>query len=57
MEWFPTLKEAVQKIVVDAKAGDTVLLSPGTASFDLFSDYKARGLEFQRLIKEETGKG
>ncbi|WP_457570447.1 UDP-N-acetylmuramoyl-L-alanine--D-glutamate ligase [Desulfovulcanus sp.] len=56
MEWFPTLEEAVQKIVVDAKPGDIVLLSPGTASFDLFPDYKARGLEFQRLVKEELKK-
>ena len=32
------------------KPGDVVLLSPATASFDLYDGYKARGRDFQRIF-------
>ena len=35
-----------------AKAGGCVLLSPACASFDMFSDYEARGREFKRIVKD-----
>ena len=35
-----------------AKKGDTVLLSPACASFDLFNDYEDRGNQFKQAVKE-----
>jgi UDP-N-acetylmuramoylalanine--D-glutamate ligase len=45
------LEEAVGAAGKIAAPGDVVLLSPGCASFDEFTDYKARGRRFQELVR------
>lgn len=47
-----SLREAVERAVCLAKPGDTVLLSPGCASFDMFSDYTDRGNQFKKIVLE-----
>lgn len=47
-----SMREAVQKASVVAKPGDVVLLSPACSSFDMFRDYKHRGEEFQKNVRE-----
>jgi UDP-N-acetylmuramoylalanine--D-glutamate ligase len=47
-----SLEEAVQAASQEAKAGDTVLLSPACASLDMFRDYTERGAVFTRAVKE-----
>jgi UDP-N-acetylmuramoylalanine--D-glutamate ligase len=46
------LGEAVALSVMEASAGDTVLLSPGCASFDMFKDFEERGIRFKEIVKE-----
>ncbi len=43
--------EAVQAAYRIAEIGDTVLLSPACASFDLFKNYEDRGLQFKEAVK------
>lgn len=44
-------EDAVSAAYSFAKKGDTVLLSPACASFDLFNDYQDRGNQFKRCVK------
>ncbi|UJX41070.1 UDP-N-acetylmuramoyl-L-alanine--D-glutamate ligase [Desulfovibrio sp. JY] len=46
----PTLGPAVRRLYAEARDGDVVLLSPATASFDLYDGYKARGRDFQDIF-------
>lgn len=49
---FQNLEDAVEHAASLAKSGETVLLSPGCSSFDMFKDYAHRGEEFQRIVKQ-----
>jgi UDP-N-acetylmuramoylalanine--D-glutamate ligase len=45
------LADAVQAAYQSAKTGDTVLLSPCCASFDLFKNYEHRGEQFMNAVR------
>ncbi len=46
-----TLAAAVRAAAVNAKPGETVLLSPACASFDQFRDYEERGAAFRAAVE------
>jgi UDP-N-acetylmuramoylalanine--D-glutamate ligase len=52
LERSATLEEAVRAAARVALPGETVLLSPACASFDMFRDYVHRGTVFARAVKE-----
>jgi UDP-N-acetylmuramoylalanine--D-glutamate ligase len=45
-----TMEEAVRVARREAKQGETVLLSPACASFDMFANFEERGETFKRLV-------
>ncbi|MDA1192561.1 MAG: UDP-N-acetylmuramoyl-L-alanine--D-glutamate ligase [Candidatus Poribacteria bacterium] len=47
-----SMREAVQLSAKIAQSGDCVLMSPGHASFDLFTDWKERGNAFREAVNE-----
>ncbi|MFZ0529757.1 MAG: UDP-N-acetylmuramoyl-L-alanine--D-glutamate ligase [Propionicimonas sp.] len=49
------MKQAVEWAASQAVAGDVVLLAPGCASKDMFSDYAARGDAFAAAVSSLTG--
>lgn len=51
-------ESAIRHSYMESSKGDIILLSPSCASFDMFSNYKERGLAFSnivRKIKDEEG--
>ena len=46
------MKDAVEAAYKLAKKGETVLLSPCCASFDLFKSYEDRGEQFKKYVRE-----
>ena len=46
-----TMSEIVSKAKETAKSGDVVLLSPASASFGLFKNYKDRGEQFSQAVR------
>lgn len=48
---YPDMESIVKKAREIAKAGDAVLLSPGSASFDMFKNYEHRGELFKKFVK------
>ena len=51
---FQKMEEAVRFSMGFAKSGNTVLLSPGCASFDEFSSYVARGEFFKEIVSGKS---
>jgi UDP-N-acetylmuramoylalanine--D-glutamate ligase len=49
-----SLDEAMRAARNEARSGDTVLLSPACASFDLFRNYEERGRMFKEWVKENV---
>ena len=49
-----SLDEAMRTARNEARSGDTVLLSPACASFDLFRNYEERGRMFKEWVKENV---
>jgi UDP-N-acetylmuramoylalanine--D-glutamate ligase len=52
MEETTNMFEAVSMADSNASSGDTVLLSPACASFDLFNNYEHRGNEFKNAVNQ-----
>lgn len=46
-----SMEEAVKAAYYLARNGDTVLLSPACASFDLFENYEDRGTQFKQKVR------
>jgi UDP-N-acetylmuramoylalanine--D-glutamate ligase len=46
-----SMEEAVRSSYYLAKKGETVLLSPACASFDLFKNYEDRGRQFKQAVR------
>jgi UDP-N-acetylmuramoylalanine--D-glutamate ligase len=50
-EFAASLQEAVERCFEMAHPGETVLLSPGCASFDMFDNFEHRGRVFKAAVK------
>ncbi len=46
-----SMADAVQKAFDLSRPGDTILLSPGCASFDMYRNYEERGRDFKDLVR------
>ncbi|MCF7876599.1 UDP-N-acetylmuramoyl-L-alanine--D-glutamate ligase [Candidatus Bipolaricaulota bacterium] len=51
-ETYETMKIATREAFRQARSGETVLLSPGCASFDEFENYEKRGKAFEKWISD-----
>ncbi len=48
--FFSTMSEAVEFAYKEASPGETVLLSPGCSSYDMYKDYIHRGEDFKNSV-------
>ncbi|MEE4377348.1 MAG: UDP-N-acetylmuramoyl-L-alanine--D-glutamate ligase [Candidatus Competibacteraceae bacterium] len=54
VHWADDMEQAVMLAAQIAQAGDSVLLSPACASFDMFSHYEERGEVFSALARRQA---
>lgn len=47
-----SMEEAIQRAASLVEEGDSVLLSPACASFDLFNNYEDRGIQFKEQVRK-----
>jgi len=47
-----SMDEAVRQAAAAARSGDVVLLSPGGTSYDMYTDFEARGRDFARAVQD-----
>lgn len=52
INWFPSLEEAMRCLRKEMRPGEVMLLSPATASFDLYKNYEQRGEDFRRIARQ-----
>jgi UDP-N-acetylmuramoylalanine--D-glutamate ligase len=52
LEDHTDMREAVRSARAQAEPGDSVLLSPMTASFDMFNNYEERGKVFKQIVMD-----
>jgi UDP-N-acetylmuramoylalanine--D-glutamate ligase len=52
-----TLERAIEATASRVRAGDVVLLSPGSASWDQFENFEQRGNAFAQAVLDCTGEG
>ena len=45
-----SMEEAVKKAYESAVQGDTIILSPASASFDMFKNFEERGIVFKNIV-------
>lgn len=50
--WYPRLEQGLRAVAPSLREGAVLLLSPATASFDLFTDYRHRGRVFRETARE-----
>ena len=55
LEKSGSLSAAVETAFNCARKGDTILLSPACASFDMFSDFEERGRQFKEIVDNLKG--
>jgi UDP-N-acetylmuramoylalanine--D-glutamate ligase len=46
-----SLERAVRAALKEAKPSEVVIFSPGATSFDMFDNYRERGKEFDRVVR------
>ena len=50
MEYADNMQHAVERARAAAVPGDIIILSPASASFDLYPNFEVRGREFKRIV-------
>ncbi len=49
------MDDAVRRAASNTRDGDTVMLAPGCASFDMYAGFEQRGQAFRDAVRHETG--